>query len=68
MSLQFEDQVALVTGATRGKGRATAIAFCLQEAKVVLAGRREKEGQDVVALVKKAGGETVSVARKHAVP
>lgn len=61
MNRQFESKVALVTGATSGIGRATAIAFGRQGARVVLAGRREKEGQEVVALVKKAGGEAAFV-------
>lgn len=61
MNRQFESKVALVTGATSGIGRATAIAFGGQGARVVLAGRREKEGQEVVALVKKAGGEAAFI-------
>lgn len=57
MSQTFAGKVVLVTGGTSGIGRATAIAFAREGAKVVVSGRREKAGQETVALVQKAGGE-----------
>ena len=57
----FEGKVALVTGGTSGIGKATAIAFARAGAKVVLTGRREKEGAQVVAEIKKLGGEAAFV-------
>lgn len=56
MSL-FEAKVALVTGGTSGIGRATALAFAKEDAKVVVTGRREKEGAETIQLIKDAGGE-----------
>jgi NAD(P)-dependent dehydrogenase (short-subunit alcohol dehydrogenase family) len=57
----FSGKVALVTGGTSGIGKATAIAFARAGAKVVLTGRREKEGAQVVAEIKKLGGEAAFV-------
>ena len=53
----FSGKVALVTGGTSGIGKATAIEFARAGAKVVLTGRREKEGAQVVAEIKKLGGD-----------
>ena len=57
----FSGKVALVTGGTSGIGKATAIEFARAGAKVVLTGRREKEGAQVVAEIKKLGGNAAFV-------
>ncbi len=50
-------KVAIVTGGSSGIGRASAIAFAREGAKVVIASRREKEGEETVRLVKEAGSD-----------
>jgi NAD(P)-dependent dehydrogenase (short-subunit alcohol dehydrogenase family) len=60
-SKKFSGKVVLVTGGTSGIGKTTAIEFARAGAKVVLTGRREKEGAQVVAEIKKLGGDAAFV-------
>ncbi len=53
---RFEDKVVLVTGGNVGIGKATALAFAKEGAKVVVAARREAEGIAVVKQIEKEGG------------
>jgi NAD(P)-dependent dehydrogenase (short-subunit alcohol dehydrogenase family) len=62
MQNDYTNKIVLVTGGTSGIGKVTAIAFANAGAKVVLTGRREKEGAEVVAEINKIGG-TASFVR-----
>ena len=57
----FTDKVALVTGATGGIGRAAALAFAREGARVVVSGRRKEEGHETVALIQEIGGKATFV-------
>ena len=59
--MSFDGKVALVTGATSGIGRETAIQFAKAGAKVVLAGRRQQEGDSVANEINSDGGDALFV-------
>ena len=53
----LEGRVAVVTGGGSGIGRAASIALARCGACVVVANRREPEGEETVALITRAGGQ-----------
>ena len=56
---EFNGKVIMITGAARGLGRHTAVAFAREGARVVLTDINEKGGQETLQLVHGAGGEGV---------
>jgi NAD(P)-dependent dehydrogenase (short-subunit alcohol dehydrogenase family) len=57
MNKSLQGKVAVVTGAASGMGRAAAMAFAREGAKVVVADIATKGGEETVSLIRKAGGE-----------
>jgi NAD(P)-dependent dehydrogenase (short-subunit alcohol dehydrogenase family) len=59
--LRLADKVALITGGTSGMGRATAVLFTQEGARVAITGRNEARGQEVVAEIEQAGGMAIFI-------
>lgn len=61
MTLKFEGKVSLVTGGGSGIGRATALAFAREGAKVIVADVSEQGGKETVQMIEQAGGDAIFI-------
>jgi NAD(P)-dependent dehydrogenase (short-subunit alcohol dehydrogenase family) len=59
--MRLADRVALITGATSGIGRATALLFANEGARLALTGRNDARGSEVVAEICRGGGRAFYV-------
>lgn len=57
--MRLQDKVAVVTGAARGIGRAIAVRFAAEGARIAIFDLREAEAQDAVRQIEAAGGEVI---------
>jgi NAD(P)-dependent dehydrogenase (short-subunit alcohol dehydrogenase family) len=59
--MRLKDKIAIITAAGSGSGRAGAVLFAREGAKVAVGDIDPKGGQETVKLVKEAGGEAIFV-------
>lgn len=59
--MHLSGKVALITGGNSGIGRATAVLFSQEGAKVALIGRDEARGREVVEEIERAGGTAIFI-------
>ncbi len=58
---EFRDHVIAITGGTTGIGKAAALAFALEGAKVSICGRDEKRGREVAGEIIGKGGDCIFI-------
>ncbi|HEU0293389.1 MAG TPA: glucose 1-dehydrogenase [Anaerolineales bacterium] len=63
--MKLSGKTAIITGATSGIGKATALLFAEEGAHVVMTGRRAELGQRVVDEIQQRGGRGVFVPADH---
>ena len=59
--MKLDGQIAVITGSGRGIGRAIALAYAREGAKLALAARSETELQETVSAVSELGAEAIAV-------
>jgi meso-butanediol dehydrogenase / (S,S)-butanediol dehydrogenase / diacetyl reductase len=65
---KLADRVAIITGATSGIGKATAILFAQEGAKVVITGRRRDRGEEAASEIRALGGVCNFIQTDHTDP
>ncbi len=60
--MSLDNKIAVVTGASRGIGRAIALELARQGAYVIVTARNEQELEDLVSSIKSEGGKASAVA------
>jgi 3-oxoacyl-[acyl-carrier protein] reductase len=59
--MRLQDKVAIITGASQGLGRAYALRFVSEGAKVVIADIRDDQAQQVAKEIEAAGGDAIAL-------
>lgn len=59
--MRLKNKVAIITGAGSGQGRAAALVFSREGAKIVVSDWKPELGDETVTLVKQAGGEAIFI-------
>lgn len=59
--MRLKGKVAIITGAASGIGRASAVLFAKEGAKVVVADLNDESGKQTVEIIEKNGGEAIFV-------
>jgi NAD(P)-dependent dehydrogenase (short-subunit alcohol dehydrogenase family) len=59
--MRLKGKVAIITGAGSGLGRAAALLFAREGARIVVAAHRENDGEQTLKLIKEGGGDAILV-------
>ena len=59
--MRLQNKVTLITGSSSGIGRATALLFAQEGAKVVAVDINDEGGNETIDMIKKAGGTAIYV-------